>query len=40
MDLAAYKMLDLHDGNVYPHDALTNSYAADLTWQLYKHIYR
>lgn len=36
-DLAAYRMLDLHDGNAYPAGALTNSYAADLIWQLYKH---
>lgn len=40
MDLAAYKMLDLHDGNAYPAGALTNSYAADLVWQLYKHVNR
>jgi len=36
-DLAAYRMLDLHDGCAYPAHALTNSYAADLIWQLYKH---
>jgi len=36
-DLAAYRMLDLHDGYARPSDALTNSYAADLIWQLYKH---
>lgn len=40
MDLAAYKMLDLHDGCAYPSGALTNSYGADLIWQLYKHVYR
>lgn len=39
-DLAAYKMLDLHDGNAHPNDALTNAYAADLVWQLYKHTHR
>jgi hypothetical protein len=39
-DLAAYKMLDLHDGNAHPQNALTNAYAADLAWQLYKHVYR
>lgn len=36
-DLSAYKMLDLHDGNAYPFEMLTNSYAADLVWQLWKH---
>jgi hypothetical protein len=40
IDLAAYKMLDLHDGNAYPADAVTNAYAADLIWQLYKHCHR
>lgn len=36
-DLAAYRMLDLHDGYARPSDPLTNSYTADLIWQLYKH---
>ena len=40
MNLAAYKMLDLHDGKAFPTGALTNSYAADLIWQLYKHCHR
>jgi len=39
-DLAAYRMLDLHDGYADPGGALTNSYAADLAWQLYKHCHR
>lgn len=39
-DLAAYKMLDLYDGAARPYDALTNSYCADLLWQLYKHTHR
>jgi hypothetical protein len=33
-------MLDLHDGNAHPQNALTNAYAADLAWQLYKHMAR
>jgi len=39
-DLAAYKMLDLYSGYAHPNGALTNSYAADLVWQLYKHCHR
>ncbi|MGI6402636.1 MAG: Ig-like domain-containing protein [Oscillospiraceae bacterium] len=39
-DLAAYRMLDLYDGYAHPRAALTNSYAADLCWQLYKHTHR
>lgn len=39
-DLAAYRMLDLHDNNAYPDKALTGSYAADLIWQLWKHYNR
>ncbi|WRS28467.1 Ig-like domain-containing protein [Oscillospiraceae bacterium MB08-C2-2] len=40
MDLAAYKMLDLYDGSAHPSQPLTNSYCADLIWQLYKHSHR
>lgn len=36
-DLAAYRMLDLYDGYAHPGAAVTGSYAADLTWQLWKH---
>lgn len=39
-DLAAYKMLDLYDNMARPDDALTNSYSADLLWQLWKHTHR
>lgn len=39
-DLAAYRMLDLYDNMARPADALTNSYSADLIWQLWKHIHR
>lgn len=39
-DLAAYKMLDLYDNMARPADALTNSYSADLLWQLWKHTHR
>lgn len=39
-DLAAYRMLDLHDGNAYPDRALDTAYTADLIWQLYKHAHR
>lgn len=39
-DLAAYRMLDLYDGYARPQAALTNAYAADLCWQLYKHTHR
>lgn len=39
-DLAAYRILDLNDGNAYPYGTLTNYYAADLVWQLYKHCNR
>lgn len=35
-DLAAYRMLDLHSGYAMPQSALTNDYAADLIWQLWK----
>jgi hypothetical protein len=35
-DLAAYRMLDLHDGYAHPSSALDNAYAADLAWQVYK----
>lgn len=38
--LAAYRMLDLHDGLAHPDDAVSNSYAADLVWQLWKHCHR
>jgi hypothetical protein len=36
-NLAAYKMLDLHDNMARPLETLTNSYSADLIWQLWKH---
>lgn len=39
-DLSAYRMLDLYDGYAYPDRMLSNSYAADLLWQLYKHKHR
>lgn len=39
-DLAAYRMLDLYDNMAKPMNALTNSYSADLLWQLYKHCNR
>jgi len=39
-ELAAYRMLDLHDGNAYPTGSLTKSYSADLLWQLWKHCER
>lgn len=39
-NLAAYKMLDLYEGTARPTEALTNSYSADLVWQLYKHKHR
>lgn len=39
-ELAAYRMLDLYDGAAHPQRALTNAYAADLLWQLYKHTHR
>lgn len=39
-DLAAYKMLDLYDNMAHPASALTNSYSADLVWQLWKHCHR
>lgn len=39
-DLAAYRMLDLYDNMARPADALTNSYSADLLWQLWKHTHR
>ena len=40
VNLAAYRMLDLHDGMALPNRALNNGYCADLVWQLYKHIHR
>ncbi len=39
-NLAAYKMLDLYDNMARPEEAITNSYSADLLWQLYKHLNR
>jgi len=36
-NLAAYKMLDLHDNTAHPLKDLTNSYSADLIWQLWKY---
>lgn len=39
-DLSAYRMLDLYDGYAHPKAPLTNAYAADLCWQLYKHTHR
>ncbi len=39
-DLSAYRMLDLYDGYAHPAAPLTNAYAADLCWQLYKHAHR
>jgi len=36
-NLAAYKMLDLYDNMARPEGMLTNSYSADLIWQLWKH---
>ncbi|MCL2056988.1 MAG: hypothetical protein FWH02_07215 [Oscillospiraceae bacterium] len=34
-NLTAHRMLGIHDGRAAPNAALTNSYAAELAWQLY-----
>lgn len=39
-DLAAYRMLDLYDNAARPAKALTNSYSADLAWQLWKYYHK
>lgn len=39
-NLAAYRMLDLYENRAKPMEALTNSYSADLLWQLWKHCNR
>lgn len=38
VNLSAYGILDLYDGNAYPMRALDRGYACSLLWQLYKYV--
>ncbi|TCL42786.1 Ig-like domain-containing protein [Harryflintia acetispora] len=38
VNLSAYGILDLYDGNAYPTQALDRGYACSLLWQLYKYV--